>query len=343
MKVDLLWSNPNASQIISKWAGLKDAWAKYMPFAKDAQWPMASGQMVADVYAVMCELEDGGIVDVPNVAMKSLFAECLKIRATGNATLLRAFHEQIVARAGAIAAAEISDPSEVEISDCKEVAKELSKQWIAAVKKDVSKFPHLKALQEACSRTLKRIRSDAGQEQPKSAAAGADEEKKNEVEASAATAEGPSDQPIEDVGGTQTEEQNVEEIEASAETPQGPKDQGGKLLEPEGIVVMTTKKKKELYNGFKAKIIRVNTHDVVLSILEGPMKGDKRKALFATVNVVESALVKKANISQEPAASAAAAPAPEATAAAPAVEDLEEDEKPDKQCMAMFGDLGLYT
>ena len=339
MKVDLLWSTPNASQIISKWAGLNDAWAKYMPFAKDAQWPQAFGQTVADVYAVMCELEDGGIVDVPNVAMKSLFAECLKIRATGNASLLRAFHEQIVARAGAIAAAEISDPSEVEISDCKEVAKELSKQWIAAVKKDVSKFPHLKALQEACSRTLKRIKSDAGQEQPKgaSAAAGADEENKNEVGASAATAEGPSDTPIEEVGDkTATEDQNIEEIEASADTAQGPKDEGGKLLEPEGIVVMTTKKKKELYNGFKAKIIRVNTHDVVLSILEGPMKGDKRKALFATVNVVESA-PKKANIKQEP------APAAEATAAAPAAEDLEEDEKPDNQCMAMFGDLDLYT
>ena len=337
MKVDLLWSHPNASLIISKWAGLKDAWAKYMPFAKDAQWPMASGQMVADVYAVMCELEDGGIVDVPNVAMKSLFAECLKIRATGNATLLRAFHEQIVARAGAIAAAEISDPSEVEISDCKEVAKELSKQWIAAVKKDVSKFPHLKALQEACSRTLKRIRSDAGQEQPKSAAAGADEEKKNEVEASAATAEGPSDQPIEDVGGTQTEEQNVEEIEASAETPQGPKDQGGKLLEACAIVVMTAKKHKHLYNGFKAKSIRVNTHNVVLSILEGPAKGEKRKTLFATLDVVEDAPAKKAKIPQAPAKESVAP-----TAAAPAAEAPAEDEQPDNPCTAMFGDLDLY-
>ena len=85
------------------------------------------------------------------------------------------------------------------------------------------------------------------------------------------------------------------------------------------------------------------------------MKGDKRKALFATVNVVESA-PKKAKISdsqeEESAASAAAAPAAEATAAAPAAEataaapaaeDLEEEEKPDNQCMAMFGDLGLYT
>ena len=115
-------------------------------------------------------------------------------------------------------------------------------------------------------------------------------------------------------------------------------------MEPEGIVVMTAKKQKDLYNGFKAKIIRVNTHNVVLSILEGPMKGEKRKALFATVNVVESA-PKKANISQEqePAASAAAAPAAEATAAAPAAEAPAEDEQPDDQCLALFGDLDLYS
>ena len=40
-KLDLLWSNPNASQIISKWAGLSDAWAKYMPFSQNARWPQA--------------------------------------------------------------------------------------------------------------------------------------------------------------------------------------------------------------------------------------------------------------------------------------------------------------
>ena len=49
-------------------------------------------------------------------------------------------------------------------------------------------------------------------------------------------------------------------------------------------------------------------------------------------------LVKNAKISQ----ATAAAPAAQATAAAPAAEDLEEDEKPDEQCMAMFGDLNLY-
>ena len=125
-KVDLLWSTPSALEIVTKWAGLKDAWSKYMPFAKDAEYPQASGQTVTQVYEVMGKLEDGGIVDVPNVALKSLFAESLKVRGTGNAFLLRCFHEQIVARAGAT---EITDLNEdMDISDCKDVAKELSKQ-----------------------------------------------------------------------------------------------------------------------------------------------------------------------------------------------------------------------
>ena len=134
-KVDLLWSTPKASHIISKWAGLKDEWAKYMPFAKSAQWPQASGLQVMDVYAVMGELEDAGIADVPNVALKSLFAECLKVRKTGNTFLMRVMQEQIVARMGATATTEISDPSEdMDLSDCKDVAKELLKSWITAVK-----------------------------------------------------------------------------------------------------------------------------------------------------------------------------------------------------------------
>ena len=35
--MDLLWYTPNASEIISKRAGLNDAWAKYMPIAESAQ------------------------------------------------------------------------------------------------------------------------------------------------------------------------------------------------------------------------------------------------------------------------------------------------------------------
>ena len=180
-KVDLLWSTPNAWHIISQWAGLSDKCAKYMPFAKSTQWPHASGLEVKDVYAVMGELEDAGIGDVPSLALKSLFAECLKVRKTGNAFLLRVLQEQIVARMGATATAETSDPSEdMDLSDCKDVAKELSKNWIAAVK-NVAKYPHLKALQDACARTPRRTLSDAGKVDPKGgpaapAAAGADKD-----------------------------------------------------------------------------------------------------------------------------------------------------------------------
>ena len=115
-------------------------------------------------------------------------------------------------------------------------------------------------------------------------------------------------------------------------------------MESEAIVVMSAKKQKDLYNGFKAKIIRVKSWNVALSILEGPMKGEKRKALFATVTVVEDAPAKKPQISQAPAASAAdEAALPMAATAAPALGDPpEDDEKPDEECMAMFGDLDLY-
>ena len=360
-KVDLLWSIPSALEILSKWAGLNDAWAKYMPFAKDAEYPQASGQTVTQVYEVMGKLEDGGIVDVPNVALKSLFAESLKVRGTGNAFLLRCFHEQIVARAGAT---EITDLNEdMDISDCKEVAKELSKQWISAVKKDVSKFPLLKALQDACSRTLKRNRSDAAQENPKGApaapaAASAAEDKANEVGGSAATAETPTSsaaaapavkEEAGDAAAPAVKEEALhseaaEEDTAAEDEAWGPKDQGGKLLKKDAIVVMTAKKQKEYYNGFKGKIIRINSQHVVLEILEGPAKGDKRKALFATVNVVESVPAKKPKIEQaESSASGAASSAAASPAARQQEEVEEEDEKPDDKCMALFGDLNLYT
>ena len=136
-KVDLLWSTPNAQCIISAWAGMKDAWAKYMPFASKAQWPpQAAGQAVQDVYAVMGDLEDAGFSEVPNVAMNVFFGECSKVRATGNVALLSVFYEQIVARSGATGeSTHHESPDNMDISDCKEVAKELCKQWISAVKK----------------------------------------------------------------------------------------------------------------------------------------------------------------------------------------------------------------
>ena len=129
-----------------------------------------------------------------------------------------------------------------------------------------------------------------------------------------------------------------EEVGASADTAEGPKDQGGKLLEAGAIVVMTAKKHKHLYNGFKGNIIRVNTKNVVVSILEGPAKGERRKFLFASVDVVEDAPAKKAKLAEAPAEESVAP-----TAAAPAAEAPAEDEQPDKQCMAMFGDLDLYA
>ena len=347
-KVELLWSTPNAGHIMSKWAGLNDTWAKYMPFAKGAQWPPAGGLQVNDVYAVMLELEDAGIGDVQNITLKSLFAECLKVRKTGNAFLLRVFQEQIVARTGAIAKAENSESEDMDLSDCKDVAKELSKTWIAAVK-IVAKYPHLKALQDSCARTPRRTLSDAGKVDPKGfpdapAAAGADKDTAEgkdktteEADAGKYNLEGAPAAPA--AAGASEAKATDEEVGASAYTADGPKDQAGKLLEVGAIVVMTAKKNKHLYHGFKAKIIRVNTHNVVVSILEGPAQGEKRKTLFATVDVVEDAPAKKAKIPQAPAQESVA----EAPAAAPAAEAPADDEQPDNQCMSMFGDLDLYN
>ena len=119
-------------------------------------------------------------------------------------------------------------------------------------------------------------------------------------------------------------------------------------MEAGAIVVMTAQRQKHLYNGFKAKILRVNTKEVVLSILEGPSRGDKRKVPFSAVQVVEDAPGKKAKIQQAPALHPVeptpAAPAAATEAPAPAENEApEEDEQPDNQCMALFGDLDLYT
>ena len=124
----------------------------------------------------------------------------------------------------------------------------------------------------------------------------------------------------------------------------GPKDQGGKVLKKDGIVVMTAKKQKEYYNGFKGKIIRINSQHVVLEILEGPAKGEKRKTLFATVNVVESVPAKKPQIEKAKSSASGAASSAAAAPAAKEQEEVEEedDEKPDDKCMALFGDLNFY-
>ena len=372
-KVDLLWSTPKASHIISKWAGLTDKYGKYMPFAKSAQWPQASGFQVAEVYAVICELDDAGIGELPSLPLKSLFAECLRVRKTGNAFLLRVVEEQIVARMGATARAATSDPSEdMDLSDCKDVAKELSKQWLAAVKNVAAagKFPQLKALQDACSRTPRRTLSDGKDHKgapAAPAAAGADkdkafvegshdktakgsEETPEEVDAGQENLEGapaaPAVAPAAPAVAGAAEDKPTEEVGASADTAEGPMDQSGKLLEAGAIVLMTAKKQKHLYNGFKAEIIRVNTHNIVVSILEGPSKGEKRFRPFHTVDVVEDAPGKKTKIQQAPAldpvAPTPAAPAAEAEGPEDA-EAPEKDEKPDNQCMAMFGDLDLYS
>ena len=80
------------------------------------------------------------------------------------------------------------------------------------------------------------------------------------------------------------------------------------------------------------------------------MKVEKRKVLHSTVNVVKPP-AKKAKLPIAPAASAAGA-LPAASAAGGAstpqggaepVDPSVPDEKPDEQCMAMFGDLGMYN
>ena len=130
-------------------------------------------------------------------------------------------------------------------------------------------------------------------------------------------------------------------------------------MEPDAIVVMTARRyQKDLYNCFKARVIRVHSHYVLLPVLDGPRVGEKRKALHRSVNVV-SPPAKQAKLLFAPTASAAgeapaASAAGEATkpvapaesvdpAAAPGAEDPKEKEKPDEQCMGMFGDLGMYN
>ena len=98
---------------------------------------------------------------------------------------------------------------------------------------------------------------------------------------------------------------------------------------------------------FRDATRRSGLEDMVLSA--APAAQDPVADGEAALGVIEDSSAKKANIEQETAAAAAAAEAPaaapaaEAPAAAPAAEAPAEDEQPDNQCMAMFGDLDLYA
>ena len=262
-KLHLLWSTRNAKQIISKWTGLSH-WSTLM-------------------------------------------------RATGKAFLALAFHEKIVARAGASAAAEVfglPEDIDIDISDCKEVAKELCRQWVAAT-----------------NRPLKRAKSDTGANDPQSAlaaapaAAGAlaapavagasaapaatgassaltgsgaaEDQTPEEVGASAAPATSATDNSNEKGGETikdmptATEDKTTAKVGAAAAPADGVKDQGGNLLEPDAIVIWNVKGNMSRFRlNFQARIIRVSPHYVYLSILDGPMKGEKRRAWPSSVSVV---------------------------------------------------------
>ena len=175
----------------------------------------------------------------------------------------------------------------------------------------------------------------------------AEDQTPEEVGASAAPATSATDNSNEKGGET------IKDMPAAPA--EGAKDQGGNLLEPDAIVVMTSKKhQKAKRNGFKGRIIFVHSHFVLLQVLDGPWVGQKRTAKHSSVYVV-SPPPKQAKLLFAPTASAAgeapaASAAGEATkpvapaesvdpAIAPAAEDPEEQEKPYEECMGMFGDL----
>ena len=94
----------------------------------------------------------------------------------------------------------------------------------------------------------------------------------------------------------------------------------------EGDTVMCySTKNKDKYNERKARVERLNTRHAWLTMLEGPAKGEKRKADYNTIKVWPRELPVKKLFSSGASSSAYRIPASPLS--------------PDQNCLAMFGDL----
>ena len=74
-RMHLHWTAPSSQRILSTWEGLQHKFGKYMLWIAESRFLRPSGVAVAEVYKVMCEMEDAQISDVQKDSLKSFFEE----------------------------------------------------------------------------------------------------------------------------------------------------------------------------------------------------------------------------------------------------------------------------
>jgi hypothetical protein len=99
-------------------------------------------------------------------------------------------------------------------------------------------------------------------------------------------------------------------------------------------------KKKDKHNERKAKVDRLNSKHAIVTMLEGPAKGEKRKAEYSTLKVWPGEQTVK-KLFASGASSASVAEAAEPAAADSGSPTLPCPLSPDATCLAMFGDLNM--
>jgi len=104
-------------------------------------------------------------------------------------------------------------------------------------------------------------------------------------------------------------------------------DKDGHPLAAGDTVICYSSKKKDRYNERKAQVDRLNSKQAAITMLEGPAKGEKRKADYNSLKVCQSA--KKLFASGASSASVASG------------DGLAGPRGSDENCRAMFGDLNM--
>ena len=350
-RLRLLWCTPKADELLAEW-NLKTRWGKYLVLHEEACRNTWEGLDLKALKETFTSLHDANaaVKDIPNVIMQSLYDEFLKIHKTQCVALSLCFDEQVqhrILRAGAALAAEEEAPplmAEVDLSDAEvlAVAKEMHKTWSAAVGKKQA-CPCLIALGVELTRLqdekkkAKEDKNKAKEEKDKEKEGEKDKEKEGET---GKGHEGEERQEGEQGKGHEGEErQEGEQGRGQAGTDQtaaAPAAEAGAKVDKDGrpvavgdIVMCYASKKKDMYNERKAQVDRLNSKQALLTMLEGPAKGNKRKADYDTFKVWEQPVKKLF----APAASSASSSASVALAASTL--------KPDDNCLAMFGDLHM--
>ena len=120
-------------------------------------------------------------------------------------------------------------------------------------------------------------------------------------------------------------------------------DKNGDIICVGEVVTMHAKKHTVWYGNKRAKVVRINSKVVVVQLLEGDMKGCKKKTPFETVEIVEPANPPKKPRVDAPEPEVEEEEAESVEAANPLAAPKQNGKPaPDDESMRLFGDLKLF-